>query len=51
MTFLLGLSGCSTQAKRVDCDWNLKPINQPAHRSAPATTPAPSKEPKANHEE
>lgn len=23
-------AGCSTQAKRVECDWRLKPINPPA---------------------
>jgi hypothetical protein len=26
----LAISGCSTQAKRVDCDRKLKPINRPA---------------------
>jgi hypothetical protein len=26
----LAITGCSTQAKRVDCDGKLKPINQPA---------------------
>jgi hypothetical protein len=31
-TVLLALAsaGCSTQAKRVDCDGKLKPINRPA---------------------
>jgi hypothetical protein len=24
------MAGCSTQAKRVDCDGKLKPINRPA---------------------
>jgi hypothetical protein len=28
--------GCSTQAKRVDCDGNLKPINRPAPLAAPS---------------
>jgi len=26
----LAMAGCSTQAKRVDCDGKLKPINRPA---------------------
>ena len=26
----LAIPGCSTQAKRVDCDGKLKPINRPA---------------------
>jgi hypothetical protein len=26
----LATAGCSTQAKRVDCDGKLKPINRPA---------------------
>jgi hypothetical protein len=26
----LAMAGCSTQAKRVDCDAKLKPINRPA---------------------
>jgi hypothetical protein len=41
---LLGLSlaGCSTQAKRVDCDGTLKPINRP---TPPAVLPMPPKEP------
>jgi hypothetical protein len=26
----LASAGCSTQAKRVDCDGKLKPINRPA---------------------
>ena len=38
--FSLCLAGCSTQAQRVDCAWNLKPINQPVARSVP--TPPPS---------
>jgi hypothetical protein len=37
---LLLLAGCSTQAKKVDCDGPLKPINRPAPAAA-----APSKEP------
>lgn len=28
--FALAIAGCSTQAKRVDCDGKLKPINRPA---------------------
>ena len=36
-TVLAGLvSGCSTQARRVDCDGRLRPINAPA----PVTVPA-----------
>ncbi|MBK7250650.1 MAG: hypothetical protein IPI06_07200 [Gammaproteobacteria bacterium] len=30
------VSGCSTQARRVDCDGRLRPINAPAPVSAPA---------------
>jgi hypothetical protein len=30
MIFALLGAGCSTQAKRVDCDGTLKPINKPA---------------------
>jgi hypothetical protein len=26
----LAMTGCSTEAKRVDCDGKLKPINRPA---------------------
>ena len=26
----LAMAGCSTEAKRVDCDGKLKPINRPA---------------------
>jgi hypothetical protein len=37
----LSVTGCSTQAKRVDCDGTLKPINRPAAKPA---APAPSKE-------
>jgi hypothetical protein len=34
-------SGCSTNARRVDCDWRLEPINQPApKRSEPAAKTA-----------
>ncbi|MBX3648570.1 MAG: hypothetical protein KF766_12955 [Rhodocyclaceae bacterium] len=30
------LSGCSTQARRVDCDGRLRPINAPAPVKVPA---------------
>ena len=26
------VSGCSTKARRVDCEWRLEPINQPASK-------------------
>ena len=36
----LAMAGCSTQAKRVDCDGKLKPINRPAALPvAPARPP------------
>jgi hypothetical protein len=38
------LVGCSTQAKRVDCDGTLKPINRAAPQAA---APAPAKEAKS----
>ena len=33
-------SACSTKARRVDCEWRLEPINQPAPKLSqpPATT-------------
>ncbi len=35
------VAGCSTQARRVDCDGRLRPINVPAPVSEPAAvTPA-----------
>ena len=37
--FALVGAGCSTQAKRVDCDGTLKPINKPA-ASASSKAPA-----------
>lgn len=45
---LLGLlvAGCSTQAKRVECDWRLKPINPPA----PAAPSHPPKKPQVRDE-
>ena len=30
------VTGCSTQARRVDCDGRLRPINAPVPVSAPA---------------
>ena len=30
------VSGCSTQARRVDCDGRLRPINAPAPVKVPA---------------
>ena len=41
LMFALSMAGCSTQAKRVDCDGTLKPINRPTPPAAPL---APSKE-------
>ena len=35
----LAIAGCSTQAKRVDCDGKLKPINRPAPLSAAPAHP------------
>ncbi len=29
-------SACSTQARRVDCDWRLEPINRPAPKRSEA---------------
>lgn len=41
----LAMAGCSTQAKRVDCDGKLKPINRPAAMPvAPAHPPKNSTE-------
>ena len=34
----LAMAGCSTQAKRVDCDGDLKPINRPAPSRDPQAT-------------
>jgi len=36
----LTLTGCGTQAQRVDCDWRLKPINPPVKIAAPAASKA-----------
>lgn len=33
------LVGCSTQARRVDCDGRLRPINAPAPAQVPAVSP------------
>ena len=35
----LAMAGCSTQAKRVDCDGKLKPINRPAPQAAAPAHP------------
>ena len=35
----LAITGCSTQAKRVDCDGKLKPINRPAPLPVAPTLP------------
>jgi hypothetical protein len=35
----LAMAGCSTQAKRVDCDGKLKPINRPAPQPVPPARP------------
>jgi hypothetical protein len=43
LVLALLMTGCSTQAKRVDCDGTLEPIN----RAAPAAaSSAPAKEPR-----
>ncbi len=34
------MSACSTNARRVDCEWRLEPINQPAPK--PSESPAPT---------
>ena len=40
------MAGCSTQARRVDCEGRLRPINVPAPVAAPsAVTPAIEKTP------
>ena len=41
------MAGCSTQAKRVDCDGTLKPINPPAPQAASSASP---KEPKTRQD-
>ena len=45
LMFAISMAGCSTQAKRVDCDGTLKPINPPA---PPAESLATPKEPQSN---
>jgi hypothetical protein len=45
LVLALATAGCSTQAKRVDCDGTLKPINRPTPPAAPL---APSKEPRSS---
>ena len=49
---LLGLSlaGCSTQAKRVDCDGTLRPINKPAPAPATPSKTSKSSDEKPSHE-
>lgn len=44
--FAMLMSACSTQARRVDCDGRLEPINQPAAiaKGAPSNMPAASTE-------
>jgi hypothetical protein len=37
--FALAITSCSTQAKRVDCDGKLKPINRPASLPVVPTLP------------
>lgn len=41
LVLALSMSGCRTQAKHVDCDGTLKPINRPA---PPAASSASAKE-------
>ena len=31
-------SACSTNARRVDCEWRLEPINQPAQKPGKSPT-------------
>ena len=41
------MSACSTNARRVDCEWRLEPINQPASKpgkSPTATSPEKQRE-------
>jgi hypothetical protein len=50
LVLAFSMAGCSTQAKRVDCDGTLKPINRPA---PPPTAPAkelPPSDEKPSHE-
>jgi hypothetical protein len=43
LVLTLSMAGCSTQAKRVDCDGTLKPINRPAPAAARSTPPEESR--------
>jgi hypothetical protein len=36
---VISVAGCSTQARRVDCDKRLQPINAPTPKPAPAVQP------------
>ncbi len=45
LVLALLMIGCSTQAKRVDCDGTLKPINPPAPAAASST---PAREPRSS---
>jgi len=38
LVLALSMTGCSTQAKRVDCDGTLEPINRPAPAAAPSAS-------------
>ena len=44
------LSGCSTQAERVDCDGTLKPINKPAPAATTPSKVPPSPDEKETYE-
>jgi hypothetical protein len=35
-------TACSTNARRVDCDWRLEPINQPAAKRTEPSSPTKS---------
>jgi hypothetical protein len=48
LVLTLSMAGCSTQAKRVDCDGTLKPINRPAPAAASSTAPKESRSRKGN---
>jgi hypothetical protein len=49
---LLGpsLTGCSTQARKVDCDGTLRPINRPAPAPAAPSETSQSSNEKPSHE-
>jgi hypothetical protein len=48
LVLTLSMAGCSTQAKRVDCDGTLKPINRPAPAAASSRPPNEARSGKGN---